>query len=152
MRPWVFLSEWDIWGHLELTYKLRSLYWIWHFPGELITVVPKNKNHACVLLTWLYLFYEQDPLRNTSFLLCFLCKTWLTEMTPVNHRMCQTTLQKAVVSFINCPTFLARIRATRRDISDGHQFSPNAVIAEHSSLCMAQSAFYTQSHKYYNST
>ena len=55
-------------------------------------------------------------------------------------------------SFISHPTFLARIRATRRVISDGHQFSPKAVIAEHSSLCMAQSAFYTHKHTHYNST
>lgn len=40
-------------------------------------------------------------------------------------------------------TFLVRIRATRRAISEGHQFSPKAFIAEHSSLCTAQSPFYT---------
>lgn len=48
------------------------------------------------------------------------------------------------MSFSKYPTFFARIRATRRDVSDGHQFSPNAVIAEHSSLCIDQSPFYMQ--------
>lgn len=81
----------------------------------------------------------------THLSFCVFCgkQAWLREITSMNRSMHQKTLQKDTVSFLKCPTFLARIRATRRDISDGHQFSPNAFIAEHSSLCMAQSPFYT---------
>ena len=68
------------------------------------------------------------------------------EMTTVNDgTVCARELSHGIFSCVT-PTFFARIRATRRDVSDGHQFSPNAFIAAHSSLCMAQSPFYTHIH------
>lgn len=94
------------------------------------------------LLTWLNVVYEQDLLRNTSFFLRSLQK-----MGTINRKQTPACAgEKNAVPLSDCPTFLARIRATRREISDGHQFSLNAIMAEHSSLCMAQSPFYTQTH------
>lgn len=95
------------------------------------------------LLTWLHLSYEQDLLRSTSFFLHFLWNTCMMNKNDLNEpqKLLDNKSKGHCLSFLNCPTFLARIRATRRDISDGHQFSSNAVIAEHSNLCMAQSPF-----------
>jgi len=105
-----------------------------------------STNHACFYssavnqqgLTWLHLSYEQHLLRFTSLFLYFLHRTGM--FTTARTWQCS----RNTWPLINCPTFLARIRATRRVVSDGPQFSPNAFMAEHSSLCMAQSPFFTQ--------
>lgn len=105
---------------------------------NLAAVATAGHNGGSLRLTRLHLSDEQQLLRCTS-VLHFLRKKSYGELRLMAQK---GTGGGGVI------TFLVRIRATSRVISDGHHFSPKAFMAEHSSLCMAQSPFYGQKYLY----